>query len=222
MLNKRSQHYTLREMDAYLTYVPPGNHLPGPQPVLCHHASCRLCCPATMNIARVARYRQTSSVQKIHMGPAVPLFRATEDGSEEPIDEADLYRYHRYRWLSGEGEKLAKRHRNSDMDALLAAARQVTGDDRRGTMTIIEHVHVSADLGSGVKLVRCVEGQYNKAFVLSMDTSEQLVAKLPNPNAGPAFFTTASEVATRHFLRYILGVPIPRVHAWSCKKHRTQ
>ncbi|KAG2414539.1 hypothetical protein HFD88_003730 [Aspergillus terreus] len=101
---------------------------------------------------------------------------------------------------SGEDEKLARRHRRFDLNALLAAARQVTASDSKC-----------------VKLAKCVEGQHNKAFVLSMDTGEQLVARLPNPNAGPAFFTTASEVATRRFLGNILGVPIPHVHAWSCE-----
>jgi hypothetical protein len=51
-----------------------------------------------------------------------------------------------------------------------------------------------ANLHIGTKLLKCIEGQYNKAFVLTMD-------KLPNPNAGPAFYTTASEVATRQFVR---------------------
>lgn len=68
-----------------------------------------------------------------------------------------------------------------------------------------------------------------------MDNDIKVFVKLPNPNAGPEYFTTASEVATRHFvsrlqhrqalisgnisynsqLREILGLPIPRVYAWS-------
>lgn len=53
----------------------------------------------------------------------------------------------------------------------------------------------------GVKLLKCTEGQYNKAFLMSMDRGVEVLAKVPNPNAGPAFYTTASEVATRHFVR---------------------
>jgi hypothetical protein len=53
----------------------------------------------------------------------------------------------------------------------------------------------------GTQLLKCVEGQYNKAFVLTLDNGSEVVAKLPNPNAGPAFYTTASEVATRQFVR---------------------
>jgi hypothetical protein len=56
-------------------------------------------------------------------------------------------------------------------------------------------------VNSGVKLLKCTEGQYNKAFLMTMDNGVQIVAKIPNPNAGPAFYTTASEVATRDFVR---------------------
>jgi hypothetical protein len=52
----------------------------------------------------------------------------------------------------------------------------------------------------GVKLLKCTEGQYNKAFLMTMDNGAEVLARIPNPNAGPAFYTTASEVATRHFV----------------------
>lgn len=70
---------------------------------------------------------------------------------------------------------------------------------------------------SCVKLLKCVEGQFNKAFLLTMSNGLEVVARLPNPNAGPAFYTVASEVATRHFLRDKLGIPIPRVYGWSAE-----
>ncbi|GKZ35825.1 phosphotransferase enzyme [Aspergillus brasiliensis] len=62
---------------------------------------------------------------------------------------------------------------------------------------------------------KCVEGQYNKVFVLTMNNGEELVVRLPNPNAGPDFYTIASEVATRHFVRETLGLPVPHIYAWS-------
>lgn len=40
------------------------------------------------------------------------------------------------------------------------------------------------------------EGNYNKVFVLAMDNGLAIIARIPNPNAGPAGYTTASEVAT--------------------------
>ncbi|EQL36366.1 hypothetical protein BDFG_02100 [Blastomyces dermatitidis ATCC 26199] len=56
------------------------------------------------------------------------------------------------------------------------------------------------------KVLKCSEGLHNKAFILTMDNGVELLAKLPNPNAGPAHYTTASEVATPF---------LPRILAWS-------
>lgn len=50
---------------------------------------------------------------------------------------------------------------------------------------------------TGTKVLKCVEGLHNKAFILTMDNGAEVFAKLPNPNAGPSHYTTASEVATR-------------------------
>ena len=35
---------------------------------------------------------------------------------------------------------------------------------------------------------------------MTMDNGMEVLAKIPNPNAGPAFYTTASEVAIRNFV----------------------
>ncbi|CZT06814.1 related to FMP29 Found in Mitochondrial Proteome [Rhynchosporium graminicola] len=48
-----------------------------------------------------------------------------------------------------------------------------------------------------------------------MDNGSVAIARIPCPNAGPAFKTTASEVATMDFARTILKIPVPKVHAWS-------
>ncbi|PKX89635.1 uncharacterized protein P174DRAFT_303263, partial [Aspergillus novofumigatus IBT 16806] len=135
-----------------------------------------------------------------HMTP--PIWRRLGQGQDEvPIEEADLYKYQRYRWLSREAEKLAARYRKFNLPALLDAAVNVTGlKDAQCT-----------------KILKCVEGQYNKALVLTMSTGQEIVARMPNPNAGPSFYTTASEVATRQFLQDRLGIPIPRIYAWSAE-----
>ena len=41
---------------------------------------------------------------------------------------------------------------------------------------------------------------FNKAFLMFMDDGREVVAKVPNPNAGIPHFTTASEVATMDFV----------------------
>lgn len=53
----------------------------------------------------------------------------------------------------------------------------------------------------GTQVLKCQEGLYNKAFILAMDDGSEILAKLPCPAAGPKYYTTASEVATRDFVR---------------------
>lgn len=67
-----------------------------------------------------------------------------------------------------------------------------------------------------------------------MDNGAEVFAKLPNPNAGPSQFTTASEVATHELVRWlfvssffetvllklgklrdVFNIPVPRILAWS-------
>ncbi|KAH6683961.1 phosphotransferase enzyme family protein [Halenospora varia] len=61
------------------------------------------------------------------------------------------------------------------------------------------------------------DGLYSKAFLLTMDSGVEVVAKVPNPNAGLAHFTIASEVASMDFVRDICATPAPRVLARSSK-----
>ncbi|KAK4983580.1 hypothetical protein LTR66_008780 [Elasticomyces elasticus] len=68
-----------------------------------------------------------------------------------------------------------------------------------------------------VSVEKCSDGLYNKAMILSMEDGRQVIGKVPNPNAGLAHFTTASEVATMDFVHNILGTPVPKVYAWNSK-----
>lgn len=62
---------------------------------------------------------------------------------------------------------------------------------------------VAAD---SVGAARCIaikkypDGMFNKAFLMSMDDGREVIAKVPNPNAGIPHYTTASEVATMDFV----------------------
>lgn len=49
------------------------------------------------------------------------------------------------------------------------------------------------------------EGNFNKVLLLSMDDGKEVVAKIPNPNAGLPDRVTSSEVATMDFVRTILS-----------------
>ncbi|PYI01878.1 hypothetical protein BO78DRAFT_240590 [Aspergillus sclerotiicarbonarius CBS 121057] len=101
-------------------------------------------------------------------------------------------------YRNGECKQLAARYREFNMHNLLHVASQLTSYETRC-----------------LKVLKCVEGQYNKAFILTMCNGDEFVARLPNPNAGPAFYTMASEVATRHFVREVLGLPVPKIYTWS-------
>ncbi|KAE8357046.1 kinase-like domain-containing protein [Aspergillus coremiiformis] len=111
----------------------------------------------------------------------------------------DLEALHRFtsgRWLWNERQQLACRYVNFDLSTLVQLAASATGSR------------------SCTEVLKISEGQYNKVFQLTMNDGREIIAKLPNPNAGRPHFTTASEVATMDFLRNVLNLPVPRVYAW--------
>ena len=68
-------------------------------------------------------------------------------------------------------------------------------------MNELVHIATSSTASRLCMAVRKLpEGQYNKAFLLTMDDGKRVVAKVPNPNAGRPHYTTASEVATMDFV----------------------
>ncbi|KAH9210302.1 phosphotransferase enzyme family protein [Leptodontidium sp. 2 PMI_412] len=110
-----------------------------------------------------------------------------------------LSRFTSGRWLWGEREQLAARYVKFDLTKLCRVAASAIGSE------------------SCVQVVKVSEGQFNKVFLLTMDDGREVIAKLPNPNAGRAHFTTASEVATMDFLKNTLHLPIPRIYAWNSR-----
>ncbi|PYH72717.1 mitochondria protein Fmp29 [Aspergillus vadensis CBS 113365] len=64
-------------------------------------------------------------------------------------------------------------------------------------------------------IIKLAEGGFNKVFLFRTTSGKEVIARIPAPIAGPPHYTTASEVATMSFLRDILGVPVPRVLAYS-------
>jgi hypothetical protein len=57
-----------------------------------------------------------------------------------------------------------------------------------------------------VKLEKLPDGLFNKALILTMGDGREVVAKIPNPNAGPAGLTVASEVATMDLVSGFLSI----------------
>ncbi|PVH75331.1 hypothetical protein DL98DRAFT_551674 [Cadophora sp. DSE1049] len=101
------------------------------------------------------------------------------------------------RWLWDEEKQLQERYRKFNVEEL----------KRIGAESIGAKYCVS--------ITKLDEGGYNKVFKLVMDNGSVAIARIPCPNAGPPFKTTASEVATMDFARTILNIPVPKVHAWS-------
>lgn len=112
-------------------------------------------------------------------------------------DPQTLYKYSSGRWLWNEELQMTRRRRNFNIPELAQAAAAAVGSR------------------SCVKISKLSEGSFNKAFALTMDDGKEIVAKLPNPNAGYEHFTTASEVATMDFARNVLNIPVPQVYAWN-------
>lgn len=54
-----------------------------------------------------------------------------------------------------------------------------------------------------------------------MSDGDELIARLPNPNAGSNWLTMASEVATRRFMQNICNVPSPRIWDWDFRDRNT-
>lgn len=86
------------------------------------------------------------------------------------------------RWLWNEQQQLACRYVKFDLSALLQIASSAVGSK------------------SCTQVLKISEGQYNKVFQITMDDGHEIIAKLPNPNAGRPHSKTASEVATMDFV----------------------
>ncbi|CAA7266098.1 unnamed protein product [Cyclocybe aegerita] len=108
-----------------------------------------------------------------------------------------FFKYTSGRWLHNEKQELAKRYLRFNVDGLKVAVVKAAGAN-----TVL-------------RMKKLGEGEFNKAFLLTLDNGTELVARLPLAKAGPGHLVTASEVATMDYARTRLQIPIPRVLAWS-------
>ncbi|KAJ5406111.1 hypothetical protein N7465_007395, partial [Penicillium sp. CMV-2018d] len=121
----------------------------------------------------------------------------TQGISTSDCDEDTIYHYTSGRWLWNEKEQLSRRYVKFNLTKLVNIATHATGSK------------------SCIEVQKLPEGNFSKVFLLTMDDGKEVIAKLPNPNAGPQYFTTASEVATMDYVRNVLDIPAPTVYAWS-------
>ncbi|KAM5429568.1 hypothetical protein McaMca56_006962 [Microsporum canis] len=126
------------------------------------------------------------------------LSSALMDKEHQDLSE-DFFRFTRGRFLCNETEQLTQRHVEFNVKELAATAAGAIGATKC------------------INIQKCTDGHYNKAFLLTMDNGKEVIGKIPNPNAGPAHLTTASEVATMDFMRNVLQTPVPQVYSWNSK-----
>ncbi|RAK84907.1 phosphotransferase family protein [Aspergillus costaricaensis CBS 115574] len=104
-------------------------------------------------------------------------------------NEEDFFRYSSGRWLVDEKHQLEQRYVRFNIDNLCSQAASLFSSETR-CMRIAK-----------------MEGNFSKAFLLTMDDGNEVIAKIPCPNAGPPVLTTECEVATLKFF--------PEVYHWS-------
>ena len=90
----------------------------------------------------------------------------------------NFFRYTSGRWVWDEEQQLRDRYKEFDVYELQNVAPKAIKSKRCISMT------------------KLAEGGHNKVFRLHMDDGKSVLARIPNSNAGPSFYTTASEVAT--------------------------
>lgn len=98
------------------------------------------------------------------------------------MDESAL-NYNAQRWLWNEPEQLKCRYLKFNSKALIRVAEDAAGSG-----------------ASCSEVTKLPEGNFNKTFLVTMQDGRQLIARLPNPNAGRSHYTTASEVATMEYV----------------------
>lgn len=102
------------------------------------------------------------------------------------MSEEDVFGYKGQRWLWNEREQLQRRYLKFNLKALVRAAEDAVGSGARCA-----------------EVTKLPEGNFNKTFVVEMEDGQQVIARLPNPNAGQSHYTTASEVATMDYVSAI-------------------
>jgi hypothetical protein len=101
-------------------------------------------------------------------------------------EHEEFFKFTCARFIRDEEGEMERRYIKFDMNELARIAAQMVGSNRC------------------VSVVKYPDGMYSKAFLLTMEDGKQVVAKVPNLNAGLAHFTTASEFATMDFVSLLL------------------
>jgi hypothetical protein len=103
----------------------------------------------------------------------------------ESPDYEEFYRFTSGRWLWDEETRLQERYKRFNVPGLERLAAKASGAQ------------------SCVSITKLAEGGFNKVFRLLMDNGSVVIARIPNPNVGPAVSKViSSEVATMDFVSF--------------------
>ncbi|KAE8137911.1 phosphotransferase enzyme family protein [Aspergillus pseudotamarii] len=162
---------------------------------MCRLLSTRLWCTAQSIISNSKQHcRSASRASSLSHGHCSINMRSSQTDWNS---NDELFKFTRGRFVVEEAENLQKRETRFDLNRLACVAADSVG------------------AGQCISIKKYPDGMFNKAFLMTMENGKEVVAKVPNPNAGVPHFTTASEVATMDFARTILDTPVPRVYSWN-------
>jgi hypothetical protein len=118
-----------------------------------------------------------------HLSSAITSIQSRTCTTNLTQTEADspFFHYTSGRWLYNEQLQLERRYVKFNVPALQQAAGQVLGT-------------------RCIQMTKLPEGMYNKVFSLRMENGEEVLARIPNPNAGHSRYCVGSEVATLDFV----------------------
>ena len=134
-----------------------------PPPLICLQ---RLRTPLNYKSLRNFRFLSPS------FAPLCRLFRTMAACSSSDRGYEDYYRYTSGRWLWDEDTQLQERYKRFIVPELKkVAAKSVGAQDC-------------------VSISKLAEGGFNKVFRLTMNDGTIVIARIPNPNAGPPIVTT--------------------------------
>lgn len=130
-------------------------------------------------VSGLCTYRQGYALKGIQRFSRRWAHSGSNHGS--PMADEHLFSYTSGRWLYKESLQLKKRYVKFNVEALKKIAAQIL-DSRC------------------VGISKLSEGLYNKVFSLTMENGREILARIPNPNAGHSRYVVASEVATLGFV----------------------
>lgn len=129
--------------------------------------------------------------------PARPANSVTRSMCDAPrptdwnLDES-LFKYTSGRWLFNEAKQLAKRSLKFDMNQLARLAAESVGSNMCQ------------------KVVKLAESDLNKIYLMTTDKGEEIIVKVPHPNAGRPGLNISSEVATMDYVSSYSRLETPK------------